>query len=63
MRAAVAAAAAFAPAGEITNIVLTFVFGALAVSLVLHLIWGVGPERREARQSHSQDTTFAADPY
>jgi NADH:ubiquinone oxidoreductase subunit 3 (subunit A) len=44
--------------GETTNMVLTLVFGALAVSLVLLLIWGVRSERRKARQSHSQIMTF-----
>ena len=44
--------------GETTFMVLTFVFGALTVALVLLLIWGVRSERRKARQSLSQSTAF-----
>lgn len=45
--------------GETTNMVLTFVFGALAVVFALLLIWGVRSERRKARQSDTQSTAFA----
>jgi hypothetical protein len=45
--------------GETTNMVLTLVFGALAVVFALLLIWGVRSERRKARQSGTQSTAFA----
>jgi len=45
--------------GETTFMILTFVFGALAVGLVLLLIWGVRSERRKARQSGRRSTAFA----
>lgn len=44
--------------GETTYMVLTFVFGALAVGLIGLLIWGVRSEWRKARQSRSQSITF-----
>ena len=46
--------------GETTFMVLTFVFGALAIGLILLLIWGVRSERRKARQSRSEGTAFVA---
>jgi len=44
--------------GETTFMVLTFVFGALAVGLVSLLIWSVRSEQRKARQLQSQSTAF-----
>lgn len=44
--------------GETTFMVLTFVFGALAIGLILLLIWGVRSERRKARQLQSRSTAF-----
>ncbi len=35
--------------GETTNMVLTLIFGALAVGLVLLLIWSVRSQRRKTR--------------
>lgn len=45
--------------GETTNMVLTFVFGALAVAFALLLIWAVRSERHKARQSDTHSTAFA----
>ena len=45
--------------GETTSMVLTLVFGGLAVGFVLLLVWGVRSERRKARQSHTQSTAFS----
>ncbi|MFI5510147.1 hypothetical protein ACIA48_21990 [Mycobacterium sp. NPDC051804] len=44
--------------GETTFMVLTIVFGALAIGLILLLIWGVRSERRKARRSSPQRTAF-----
>lgn len=44
--------------GETTFMVLTIVFGALAVGLILIVIWGVRSERRKSRRSRSQSTAF-----
>ena len=44
--------------GETTFMVLTFVFGALAIGLIVLLIWAVRSERRKAGRSKSQSTAF-----
>jgi hypothetical protein len=45
--------------GETTNMVLTFVFGALAIGLIMLLIWGVlSEQRRKSRQSQARSTAF-----